>query len=185
MTPLDQSLAARVAPEPVTALSGVGPALAEKLARLSVHSIRDLLFLLPLRYEDRTRLVEIGALRPGMRVTVEGEIELSEVVIRRRRMLLCQLADGTGFVLLRFFHFSRNQAAGLRRGTRMRCFGEVRLGPSGMEMVHPEYRRLAPGETRPGRDADTDLSEHGGPAAETYPPPGGGRAGADRRRTAG
>lgn len=149
MTPLDQSPAARVAPEPVTALSGVGPALAEKLARLSVHSIRDLLFLLPLRYEDRTRLVEIGALRPGMRVTVEGEVELSEVVIRRRRMLLCQLADGTGFVLLRFFHFSRNQAAGLRRGTRMRCFGEVRLGTSGMEMVHPEYRRLAPGETPP------------------------------------
>ncbi len=149
MTPLDQSLAAQVAPEPVTALSGVGPALAEKLARLSVHSIRDLLFLLPLRYEDRTRLVEIGALRPGMRVTVEGEIELSEVVIRRRRMLLCQLADGTGSVLLRFFHFSRNQAASLRRGTRMRCFGEVRLGPSGMEMVHPEYRRLAPDETAP------------------------------------
>ena len=149
MSSPDQSVSADVAPEPVTALSGVGPALAEKLARLSVRTVQDLLFLLPLRYEDRTRLVEIGALRPGMRVTVEGEIELSEVVFRKRRMLLCQLADGTGFILLRFFYFSRAQAAGLRRGTRMRCFGEVRLGPSGLEMVHPEYRRLAEGETLP------------------------------------
>ncbi len=150
MTPSDQSaLAAQLAPEPVTDLSGVGPALAEKLARLSVRTVQDLLFLLPLRYEDRTRLVDIGALRPGMRVTVEGEIELSEVVYRKRRMLLCQLADGTGFLLLRFFHFSRSQAEGLRRGTRIRCFGEVRAGPSGLEMVHPEYRRLALDESIP------------------------------------
>jgi ATP-dependent DNA helicase RecG len=145
----DHPAQAQVAPEPVTALSGVGPALADKLARLSVSTVQDLLFLLPLRYEDRTRLVDIGALRPGMRVTVEGEIELSEVVFRKRRMLLCQLADGTGFVLLRFFHFSRAQAEGLRRHTRLRCFGEVRLGPSGLEMVHPEYRRLAGGEDPP------------------------------------
>ncbi len=150
MTPSDPSaVTAQVAPEPVTVLPGVGPALAGKLGRLSVRTVQDLLFLLPLRYEDRTRLVDIGALRPGMRITVEGEIELSEVVYRKRRMLLCQLADGTGFVLLRFFHFSRNQAEGLRRGTRLRCFGEVRAGPSGLEMVHPEYRRLAPDEVLP------------------------------------
>jgi len=134
---------AEVAPEPVTRLSGVGPALAEKLARLSVNTVQDLLFLLPIRYEDRTRLAELGTLRPGMQVAVEGLIELSEVVYRRRRMLLCHLADGTGALRLRFFHFSRNQAQGLRRGTRVRCFGEVRQGPSGLEMVHPEYRRLA------------------------------------------
>ncbi|MGD8977624.1 MAG: DEAD/DEAH box helicase, partial [Gammaproteobacteria bacterium] len=149
MSSPDQPVPAEVAPEPVTALSGVGPALAEKLARLSVRTVQDLLFLLPLRYEDRTRLVDMGALRPGMRVTIEGEIELSEVVFRKRRMLLCQLADGTGSILLRFFYFSRAQAAGLRRGTRMRCFGEVRLGPSGLEMVHPEYRRLAESEALP------------------------------------
>ncbi|UCC15822.1 MAG: ATP-dependent DNA helicase RecG, partial [Gammaproteobacteria bacterium] len=133
---------ASVAPEPVTALSGVGPALAEKLSRLNVSTVQDLLFLLPIRYEDRTRLVEIGALRPGMRITIEGHVELTDVVYRRRRMMLCHLADGTGSVLLRFFHFSKSQADGLARGTRVRCFGEVRQGTSGLEMVHPEYRRL-------------------------------------------
>ncbi|MDH3895261.1 MAG: ATP-dependent DNA helicase RecG, partial [Chromatiales bacterium] len=67
---------------PVTALSGVGPALAEKLERLSITTVQDLLFLLPLRYEDRTRVVPIGSVRPGQRCVVEGEIQLTEVVYR-------------------------------------------------------------------------------------------------------
>ena len=117
--------------------------MADKLAKLGVYCVQDLLFLLPIRYEDRTRLVELGALRPGMRITVEGQVELTEVVFRRRRMMLCRIADGTGSLLLRFFHFSKAQAEGLKRGTNVRCFGEVRQGASGLEMVHPEYRRMA------------------------------------------
>ena len=81
-----------------------------KLQRLSIHSVQDLLFLLPLRYEDRTRLADIGSLCHGQRVTIEGEIELGEIVYRGRRMLLCHLSDGTGSLLLRFFHFSKSQA---------------------------------------------------------------------------
>ena len=117
--------------------------MADKLAKLGVHYVQDLLFLLPIRYEDRTRLVELGALRAGMRITVEGQVELTEVVFRRRRMMLCRIADGTGSLLLRFFHFSKAQTEGLKRGTNVRCFGEVRQGASGLEMVHPEYRRMA------------------------------------------
>ncbi len=124
---------------PVTGLRGVGPALAQRLARLGVATVGDLVFLLPLRYEDRTRIVPIGELRPGMRVGCAGEVELAETVYRRRRQLLARVADGTGRLTLRFFHFSRAQAAMLRRGARLRLFGEVRAGPSGLEIVHPEY----------------------------------------------
>jgi ATP-dependent DNA helicase RecG len=127
---------------PVATLRGVGPALAEKLAKLGVTQVQDLLFVLPLRYEDRTQVVEIGAVRHGMRAVVEGEIQLTEVAYRRRRQLLCRIADGTGSLTLRFFYFSGAQQAGLARGTRIRCFGEVRRGPLGLEIVHPEYRRI-------------------------------------------
>jgi ATP-dependent DNA helicase RecG len=92
-----------------------------------------------------------------MRVTIEGHVELTEVVYRRRRMMLCRVADGTGSLLIRFFHFSRSQADGLKRGTRVRCFGEVRQGPSGLEMVHPEYRRLAEDAVAPLEDAYTPV----------------------------
>ena len=136
---------ADVLPElrPVTALRGVGSALADKLAKLSVFTVQDLLFLLPLRYEDRTHIVPMGAVRDSERAVIEGAIELSDVVFRGRRQLLVRLADGTGFVTLRFFHFSGAQQTALARGTRLRCFGEVRRGTSGWEMVHPEYRRVS------------------------------------------
>jgi ATP-dependent DNA helicase RecG len=128
---------------PVTALRGVGPAVAEKLRRLGVERIQDLLFLLPARYEDRTRIVPIGALVPGMRAAIEGEVQLTEVSYRRRRQLLSRIADGSGFLTLRFFYFSAAQQRGLARGVRVRCFGEARRGPSGFEMVHPEYRVIS------------------------------------------
>ena len=128
---------------PVTALRGVGAALAGRLRRLGVAQVQDLLFVLPLRYDDRTTLTRIGALAPGMRTLVQGEIQLTEVAYRRRRQLLTRLSDGSGFLTLRFFHFSASQQEGLARGTCLRCFGEVRRGPQGLEMVHPEYRRVS------------------------------------------
>jgi ATP-dependent DNA helicase RecG len=128
---------------PITAMRGVGAALAEKLQRLGVNQVQDLLFVLPLRYEDRTQVIPIGALVPGTRVAVEGEVQLAEVVFRRQRQLLCRLSDGSGFLTLRFFHFSNAQRDALTRGTRLRCFGEIRRGPLGIEIVHPEYRRVA------------------------------------------
>ncbi len=127
---------------PVTALRGVGDALAARLAVLGVTTVQDLLFVLPTRYEDRTRVQPIGSLLAGHRAVVEGEVQLTEVVFRRRRQMLCRIADGSGFLTLRFFYFSAAQQEGLARGTRIRCFGEVRRGPLGLEMVHPEYRRI-------------------------------------------
>lgn len=141
---------------PVTALRGVGDALAERLAALGVRSVQDLLFLLPLRYEDRTRVTPIGALQTGVRAVVEGEVMLAEVAYRRRRQLLARICDGSGFLTLRFFHFSQAQQHGLARGTRIRCFGEVRRGPNGLEMVHPEYRRFG-GEIAPVEDTLTPV----------------------------
>lgn len=124
----------------VGTLRGVGPSLAEKLAKVGVESIQDLLFHLPLRYEDRTRVVPLGAVRHGEHVVVEGVVELAEVVFRRRRTWLVRVADGTGAITLRFFHFNQAQQNGLVRGTHVRVFGEVRRGPASLEMVHPEYR---------------------------------------------
>ena len=141
---------------PVAVLKGVGPRLAEQLGRLDVERIGDLLCLLPIRYEDRTQIQPLGGLRPGTKVLVEGELELAEVVFRRRRSLLCRIADGTGAITLRFFHFNRAQQQHLTRGARVRCFGDVRTGPTGLEMIHPEYQVLS-GEVEPPTDVLTPV----------------------------
>ncbi len=127
---------------PVTSLRGVGAAIAERLKALGVETTEDLLFLLPLRYEDRTRTVPLGELLPGVRAVVEGEVLLAEVSFRGRRQLLCRIGDGSGFLTLRFFYFTNQQHQALQRGVRLRCFGEVRRSTLGLEMVHPEYRRV-------------------------------------------
>jgi len=124
----------------------------QRLNRLGVETIGDLLCLVPLRYEDRTVVRPLGSLRAGEKVLVEGEVALSDVAYGRRRSLLCRLGDGTGSIMLRFFHFSRQQQAGLQRGQALRCFGEVRAGPTGLEMVHPEYRAIDADD--PGPEAE-------------------------------
>jgi ATP-dependent DNA helicase RecG len=126
----------------LTVLNGVGPALAKKLGRLDLYRVEDLLFLLPLRYEDRTQMVKIGALQPGKRCLITGEVLLSEVAFRGRRNLLVRIDDGSGQITLRFFHFSRQQQAQFQAGVHVTCFGEARKGATSLEMIHPEYRIL-------------------------------------------
>ena len=138
---------------PLTVLNGVGPALADKLGRLNLQRVEDLLFLLPLRYEDRTQLVKLGALAAGSRCLVTGEVLLAETVYRGRRNLVVRIGDGSGQLTLRFFHFSRQQQTQFALGRRLTCFGEVRRGPAGFEMIHPEYRLL-----RDNQDAAIDDS---------------------------
>jgi len=127
---------------PLTVLNGVGPALAKKLERLNLKRVEDLLFLLPLRYEDRTQLVRIGTLQAGGRCLITGDVLLAETVYRGRRNLLVRISDGSGQLTLRFFHFSRQQVAQFQPGVRLTCFGEARKGSAGLEMIHPEYRIL-------------------------------------------
>jgi ATP-dependent DNA helicase RecG len=123
-------------------LNGVGPRLEAALNQLGVRNVSDLLFHLPFRYEDRTRIHAIGSLYPGARVLIEGRVEHSAIVRGRRAMLVVLLADGTGRITLRFFHFRAAQKRQFARGTRVRCYGEARAGFKGLEMIHPSYKRI-------------------------------------------
>ena len=116
--------------------------LRTRLARLGVEQPGDILFVLPSRYEDRTQVQPMGALQEGMHAVVEGEVLRAEIVFRRRRQLLVRLADGSGSLTLRFFYFSNAQREAFARGARLRCHGELRRGPFGLEIVHPEYRHI-------------------------------------------
>jgi ATP-dependent DNA helicase RecG len=128
---------------PVDSLKGIGPALAGKLARIGVHTLQDVLFHLPFRYEDRTRITPIAAAIPGRTVVLEGEIIACDIAFGRRRSLLAYLQDSSGRIALRFFHFTRAQQKSLSAGHRIRCFGEVRRGATGLEIYHPEYSQAA------------------------------------------
>ena len=130
-------------------LRGVGPAIEEKLNKLDVHNQTDLLFLMPIRYEDRTLVTPIGALSHDQQVLIQGRVLLTNIVYRGRRTLLSQLSDDTGMVTLRFFSFSNQQAKNLSRNTLVRCFGRVRKTATGVEIIHPEYQIIDPDNIPP------------------------------------
>lgn len=146
-----------IAEESITHLHGVGPRMEEKLSGAGIERVEDLLFHLPLRYQDRTRITPIGALQPGADVVVEGEIRVSDIAFGRRRSLLCRIQDASGTLSLRFFHFTAAQKRNLKAGRRIRCFGEVRRGASGFELYHPEYQLLAEESHTPVEESLTPI----------------------------
>ena len=123
-------------------LKGVGPSLETKLNNLDIYNQTDLLFHLPSRYEDRTAIKKIGTLESDTEVQVEGEILLSSIAFRGRRMLMVQISDGTGIMALRFFTFNKYQKDALKKGLMVRCFGKTRKTTAGIEMIHPNYEIL-------------------------------------------
>ena len=126
--------------KPVSELKGVGSKVAEKLAGMGIKTVQDVLFHLPLRYEDRTRIYPVADLKIGVSAAIIAEVKTAKISYGKKRMLLATVADNTGSIRLRFFYFSAAQAKNLSEGTLLRCFGEVRAGQHGLEMVHPEYR---------------------------------------------
>jgi ATP-dependent DNA helicase RecG len=123
-------------------LTSVGPSLAAKLAKCSIHSVQDLLFHLPFRYQDRTRITPIQDLRPNDWCVIAGRVCKTEIKYGKRMMLYCYVEDKTGIVKLRFFHFNKHQVSALNESTNIRAFGEVREFANQLEMIHPEYQLL-------------------------------------------
>ena len=127
---------------PLTVFKGVGVKASERLAKLGLNSVADLLFHLPLHYQDRTRLYPISELKEGMQVSVQGTVLSCNVQMGKRRILKCKIGDGSGSVTLNFFHFNASQKNSFTTGRLVKCFGEFRFGYQGLEVTHPDYSLL-------------------------------------------
>ncbi|WP_428354753.1 ATP-dependent DNA helicase RecG [Methyloprofundus sp.] len=124
----------------VVSLKGIGGQTVSRLEKLEIRQLRDLIFHLPLRYEDRTRVQTINELTPGSIALICATVVSTSILNHGRRTLTCQISDETGYLGLRFFHFSAKQHNSLSSGTLISCFGEIKDGYSGYEMIHPEYK---------------------------------------------
>ena len=129
---------------PCQQLGGVGKKIAERLLQLGICHVQDLLFHLPMRYQDRTRVHPLRGLLPGEHVVVEGTIDTVSAPKVGRTRLFVRIKDASGVLYLRFFYVNSMQRSTLKVGTRVRCFGETRMGTQGVEMIHPEYRIVSP-----------------------------------------
>ena len=138
---------------PIQNIRGVGPKIADTLSNLGIYQVEDAVFHLPYKYEDRTNLTPIGDAPYETPLLVEGEIVKSTVVFRGRRMLITEIFDGTGRLTMRMFHFALAQHKNLKEGHRIRCFGTIRHGPKGKEMIHPQYQVFS-------KDEEVEIEDH-------------------------
>ena len=142
----------------MTSLRGVGAKLGAALAKAGINAVGDLLLHLPQRYQDRTRFVPLADVALGQSCLVRGQIVRAQAGFGRRPALTATLCEGGGYLTVRFFHYTARQRESLRPGVWLSCFGEVRAGPAGREMVHPEYRAA---EDRPERAEATQTPVYG------------------------
>lgn len=126
----------------VDTLKGVGPKVAEKLANLSIFNLEDLIFHLPLRYQDKSRIHPIVALRQGQMAQVFGVIEKAEISFGKRRSLVCKICDGSGVLEIRLFYFSMAQKKQFVIGEYLQCYGLVTHSGRSYSMIHPELTFL-------------------------------------------
>lgn len=136
---------------PITQLKGVGPKMAETLEKLGIKNYLDMLFHLPFRYQDRTRITPIALLQPSQIAIIEGEIFKKEMTHGKRPTLVVWLKDDSGVIAVRFFNFYTNMIKRFDALKTLRCYGEVRYGMNRLEMTHPEVLNFA--------DKDIDLEE--------------------------
>ncbi|AXN32067.1 ATP-dependent DNA helicase RecG [Vibrio coralliilyticus] len=131
---------------PLTSLTGVGAKVAEKLAKVGLNSVQDLLFHLPLRYEDRTRIYPIVKLHAGLWAAVQGKVMSADTLFGKRKMLTVKISDGNGTITLRFFNFTAAMKNNFAEGKTVHAYGEVKRGSFGLEIVHPDYKFYAPNQ---------------------------------------
>ncbi len=127
-------------------LRGVGPKVSESLEQLGIYNIQDAVFHLPYRYEDRSKIIPLGDAPYEEPILIEGEIVKSTVIFRGRRMLFTEIYDGTGKLTIRMFHFAMAQHKALKKGLKIRCYGTIRHGSTGREMIHPQYQVFLPSD---------------------------------------
>lgn len=139
--------------DPTTSMAGIGPKLAEVLAKCHIHQVQDLLFHLPYRYQDRTRITPIRDLRDGDWAVVEGEVINSQYLQSGRRQFIVQLQDIDAIIQFRFFNFYPELKNYFASGNIIRAFGEIRRRNMNLEMVHPDFHVIS-------QDHSPSMDEH-------------------------
>ena len=131
----------------VTDLKGVAKKMADRLTKLGLNTVQDILFHIPLQYEDLTQLY------PGSHSDIEAVIQSSH-----KHMLSCTVRDNTGSMVLRFFNLSMAQKNGLENGSIIRTYGEVRRGKHQSEMIDQEYKLVSEHDSTASRSTSFTAS---------------------------
>ncbi len=127
---------------PLGRLKGIGPGRISLLEKRGITSVWDLLFLLPLRYQDRRKIRPIGEAKHLHESLFRGEVIFSKEEPgygKRKRLFRIRVYDGTGTLDLVWFHYRRPMMDLLgKRGVSLLIYGKIRYFRGIAQIIHPE-----------------------------------------------
>jgi ATP-dependent DNA helicase RecG len=138
-------LSSDVLATPLQFLKGVGPRKAADLKRAGLVTVEDLLYRLPFRYEDRSRMQPIASLRPGMRVAVFGDVKSARLrTTRRRGFTIFEAIVGDASGAIRCVWMNQAYLTDvLRPHLPVFVFGDVKLDSSGLHFLNPDFEPMS------------------------------------------
>jgi ATP-dependent DNA helicase RecG len=130
---------------PLQYLKGVGPRRAADLARVGLHTVEDLLFRFPLRYEDRSRMLAIAAVRPGNRVSITGKVVHTALRTTRRpgfKIFEAIVSDESGSILVNWLNQAYLRDV-FKAGQHVVLYGAAEMrGHGGLQLTNPDHEIL-------------------------------------------
>ncbi|MDP2688629.1 MAG: ATP-dependent DNA helicase RecG [Deltaproteobacteria bacterium] len=132
---------------PLASIKGVGPKLAERFSKKGLATVEDMLYFLPLRYEDRSSIKRIRELTPGFSALVTGEVmAMGEARYGRRKVYEMAVSDGSAILKVKWFHYKLSYMKGrYKPGQKLLIFGTVSAFGAQKEMIHPDIEPYSDG----------------------------------------
>lgn len=136
---------------PLEFVKGIGPKLAGRLAKKGLTTVEDMLYFLPVRYEDRREIKKIKELAPGAAMTTAGEVVAQgETRYGRRRVYEMAVTDGSGMLKVKWFNYKLSyMTERYKPGARLLIFGTVTNYGHQKEMIHPDIEVVDADDTGP------------------------------------
>ena len=123
-------------------IKGVGPARADALSTIGVHTVSDLLHYYPRKHLDRTTVTPISKLKRDKEATIIGKVKAADMRRgKRRQYFQAILSDGKGMMTLTWFNGANYIKKAIKVGDRLAVSGKVEFF-NGFQIVHPEYDKL-------------------------------------------
>ena len=132
----------------LTAVKGIGPKLAQMFAKKGLNTVEDVLYFMPIRYEDRRQMKKIAKLIAGAKEAASGEImALGEVFYSRRKVFEITIGDGSGFLRLKWFNYRLPaMKKKYKIGQRLVVYGEINIFGGHKDIIHPDVEIFEKGD---------------------------------------
>ncbi len=138
---------------PIQSVSRIGPVFQKKLNRLGIHTVNDLIFHFPIRYEDFSNITAINKIKVNEKYCLAGKIlDIKTSRTWKKKMYVTEavIEDKTSAIRAVWFN-QPYLTTTLKQGDNIFLAGKISLDKNGVFVSSPIYEKVSPNPTHTGR----------------------------------